>query len=177
MSGEQQQYPDGDYIGLLPESFNLRAQRRQPADINPCALLSLRMRLGDQVDSLDLSQLFFFGRGFEEFKRTRIPEWMARVVLNVPNPWIPDLSLETLASPGTWTPTILPQQGAPFNVLPAVLDYREHVEQGRAIFGGRLFGTLGRAEFTLNFLSRPASSASQAVATARRDEAQAPSTT
>lgn len=119
----------------------------------------LAFRILDQVDSLDLSQLFFFGRGFEEFQRSRIPEWMARVVLNLPNPWIPDLSLETLASPGTWTPTILPQQGAPFNVIPAVLDYREHVEQGRAIFGGRLFGTLGGAEVTLNFLSRPASSA------------------
>jgi hypothetical protein len=70
-----------------------------------------------------------------------------------------DLSLEVLASPGTWTPTILPQQGAPFNTIPAVLDYRENVGQGRAIYGARLLGTLGRAEATLNFLSRPASSA------------------
>ena len=55
LSGEQQQYPDGDYVGLLPDSFNLRAQRRQPADINPCALFSLRTRLNGQVDSLDVA--------------------------------------------------------------------------------------------------------------------------
>jgi hypothetical protein len=57
LSGEQQQYPDGDYVGLLPDSFHLRAQRRQPADINPCALFSLRMRLSDQVDSLDVAAI------------------------------------------------------------------------------------------------------------------------
>ena len=52
LSAEQQQYPDGKYEGLLPDSFNIPAQRRQPADINPCALVSLRLRLDGEVDSL-----------------------------------------------------------------------------------------------------------------------------
>jgi hypothetical protein len=51
-SAEQQQYPSGPHIGLLPDSFHVRLQRRQPADINPCALVSLRMALDGQVDSL-----------------------------------------------------------------------------------------------------------------------------
>jgi len=55
LSAEQQQYPDGPNMGLLPDSFNLRHQRRQPADINPCALLSLRMVLDGQLDSLSVA--------------------------------------------------------------------------------------------------------------------------
>ncbi len=54
LSGEQQQYPDGEYVGLLPDSFHVAAQRRQPADINPCGLTSLRMRLDGQLDSLSV---------------------------------------------------------------------------------------------------------------------------
>ncbi len=55
ISGEQQQYPDGPYIGLLPDSFNIPHQRRQPADINPCALVSLRMVLDGQLDFLSIA--------------------------------------------------------------------------------------------------------------------------
>jgi hypothetical protein len=53
-SAEQQQYPDGPHAGLLPDSFHIRLQRRQPADINPCALVSLRLALEGRVDSLSV---------------------------------------------------------------------------------------------------------------------------
>lgn len=52
ISAEQQQYPEGKWIGLLPDSFVLKTQTRNPARINPCALVSLRMALDGQVDSL-----------------------------------------------------------------------------------------------------------------------------
>jgi hypothetical protein len=55
ISAQQQQYPDGPYIGLLPDSFNIPHQRRQPADINPCALVSLQMALDGQVDFLSVA--------------------------------------------------------------------------------------------------------------------------
>ncbi|NQU25141.1 MAG: hypothetical protein HQ567_27965 [Candidatus Nealsonbacteria bacterium] len=55
LSAEQQQYPDGPHVGLLPDSFHLAAQRRQPADINPTALVSLRLALDGQVDFLSVA--------------------------------------------------------------------------------------------------------------------------
>ncbi len=55
ISGEQQQYPDGPSIGCLPDVFALPAQQRRPADINPGALVSLRLRLSGKLDSLDMA--------------------------------------------------------------------------------------------------------------------------
>lgn len=55
ISAQQQQYPDGPNVGLLPDSFNIAHQRRQPADINPCALASLQMALDGQVDFLSVA--------------------------------------------------------------------------------------------------------------------------
>ena len=55
ISAQQQQYPDGPYAGLLPDSFNLAAQRRQPADINPCALVSLQRLLDGQPEFLSVA--------------------------------------------------------------------------------------------------------------------------
>jgi hypothetical protein len=52
---EQMQYPDGPRVGCLPDSFNIPNQRRQPADINPCALVSLRLRLAGELDSLSIA--------------------------------------------------------------------------------------------------------------------------
>jgi len=52
ISGEQQQYPDREKIGLLPDSFALSTQQRRPADINPCALVSLRLALDGRLDAL-----------------------------------------------------------------------------------------------------------------------------
>jgi hypothetical protein len=55
ISAQQQQYPDGPNIGLLPDSFNLSRQRRQPANINPCALVSLQMAVDGEVDFLSVA--------------------------------------------------------------------------------------------------------------------------
>lgn len=52
LSAEQQQYPDGPWAGLLPDSFVLASQKRNPPRINPCALVSLRLVLDGQLDSL-----------------------------------------------------------------------------------------------------------------------------
>jgi len=52
ISAEQQQYPDGKWIGLLPDSFVIKTQTRNPARINPCAIASLRMMLDGELDSL-----------------------------------------------------------------------------------------------------------------------------
>ncbi|NLY00824.1 MAG: hypothetical protein GXY83_32435 [Rhodopirellula sp.] len=52
ISAEQQQYPDGKWIGLLPDSFVLETQQRRPWNINPCAVVSLRMALDGELDSL-----------------------------------------------------------------------------------------------------------------------------
>ena len=45
LSGIQQTYPDGPHTGLLPDSFNLLGQSRNPADINPGTLQVPAMRL------------------------------------------------------------------------------------------------------------------------------------
>ena len=50
-AAEQMQYTEGN-VGCLPDSFHLKGQRRNPADINPCALVSLRRRLAGEIDSL-----------------------------------------------------------------------------------------------------------------------------
>ena len=52
IAGEQMQYPDGSDRGLLPDSFTLEGQRRNGPRINPCALVSLRLVLDGQLDSL-----------------------------------------------------------------------------------------------------------------------------
>lgn len=56
VAAEQMQYPDGPTAGCLPDSFNLASQQRLPADINPCALVALRMRLDGQVDTLAVAR-------------------------------------------------------------------------------------------------------------------------
>ncbi len=50
--GEQMQYPDGPSQGCLPDAFDLRTQQRRPADINPGALVSLRLHLSGRLDNL-----------------------------------------------------------------------------------------------------------------------------
>ena len=52
ISGEQQEAPDGPFVGCLPDSFDLGAQRRQGPFINPCGLMSLRLVLDGELDSL-----------------------------------------------------------------------------------------------------------------------------
>jgi len=55
ISAEQQQYPEGRYAGLLPDSLTLPTQQRNPWRINPCALASLRLVLDGQVDFLSVA--------------------------------------------------------------------------------------------------------------------------
>ncbi len=55
ISAEQQQYPDGKWIGLLPDSVVLETQQRRPWNINPCAVVSLRMVLDGELDSLSVA--------------------------------------------------------------------------------------------------------------------------
>ena len=45
ISAEEQVYPDGPFVGLLPDSFNLTAQLRVPYNINPCVVHMLRRML------------------------------------------------------------------------------------------------------------------------------------
>ena len=52
ISAEQQQYPDGKFVGCLPDSIDIAAQTRHPWNINPCAIVSLRLILDGRVDSL-----------------------------------------------------------------------------------------------------------------------------
>jgi len=52
IAAEQMQYPDGEFAGCLPDSFDLAEQRRNPPNINPCALVSLRLVLEGELDGL-----------------------------------------------------------------------------------------------------------------------------
>lgn len=52
ISGEQMQYPDGEYAGLLPDALALESQERRPWTINPCPLVSLRLALEGKVDAI-----------------------------------------------------------------------------------------------------------------------------
>jgi hypothetical protein len=52
IAAEQMQYPDGEYAGCVPDSFSLAEQRRNPWNINPCAIVSLRLVLEGKLDAL-----------------------------------------------------------------------------------------------------------------------------
>jgi hypothetical protein len=55
LAAEQMQYPDGEFAGCLPDSFEIAEQRRLPVPINPCVLIALRQRLAAKLDSLDVT--------------------------------------------------------------------------------------------------------------------------
>jgi hypothetical protein len=50
---EQMQYIEGPSIGCLPDVFELPSQTRRPADINPSAVVSLRLLIEGKLDALD----------------------------------------------------------------------------------------------------------------------------
>lgn len=56
IAGEQQQYTEGPSRGLLADSFLLDTQRLLPFDINPCALVSLRLRLAGEAAGLEFAE-------------------------------------------------------------------------------------------------------------------------
>lgn len=53
IAAEQMQYPDGQFAGCIPDSFNLAEQHRNGPAINPCAVVSLRLKLEGQLEALD----------------------------------------------------------------------------------------------------------------------------
>lgn len=55
ITAEQMQYPDGEFAGTLPDSFNLGDQRRLPAYVNPCVLVALREKLAGRNDSVSVA--------------------------------------------------------------------------------------------------------------------------
>ncbi|MCX6899941.1 MAG: hypothetical protein NT105_14725 [Verrucomicrobia bacterium] len=52
ITAEQMQYPDGEFAGCVPDSFELATQTRRPWNINPCAVVSLRLALEGKLDAL-----------------------------------------------------------------------------------------------------------------------------
>ena len=116
---------------------------------------AIALRVLDTVNPLDLSQFLFIDRAFEEFDRIRIPQWFIRADYTIPNLMIPDLTAELILNPGAVTPTILPKQGAPYNLVPAFLRIRNNVNQGEPTAGGRVTGTAGGVQFSANFVTKP----------------------
>jgi hypothetical protein len=116
---------------------------------------ALGLRVLDTINPLDLRQFVFFDRIFEEFDRTRIPQWFIRANYTIPNESIPDLTGEFLLNPGAVVPTLVPSQGSPYNLLPALLKVKENVNQGEPTVGGRVTGTVGDVQFSANFLTKP----------------------
>ena len=55
ISGEQQQYTEGPSAGLLADSITLENQQLHPYDINPTALVQLRLRLHEQPAALEFA--------------------------------------------------------------------------------------------------------------------------
>ncbi|MCL2624564.1 MAG: hypothetical protein FWD31_12950, partial [Planctomycetaceae bacterium] len=55
IAAEQMQYSDGPCIGLLPDSFTLTTQHRNPADIIPTVLTMQRRRLQGQPSGVDVA--------------------------------------------------------------------------------------------------------------------------
>ena len=116
---------------------------------------ALGLRVLDTINPLDLRQFFFFDRIFEEFDKIRIPQWFLRANYMIANETIPDLTAEFILNPGLVVPTLLPEQGSPYNVLPGFLRIKNNVNQGEPTIGGRLTGSIDDVQFSLNFLTKP----------------------
>ncbi len=126
---------------------------------------TVAQRVLDVVNPLDLSQSFFFDRALEEFERIRVPQWFFRGSHTFPNNKMPDLTAEVIFNPGLVSPTILPEQGAPYNVVPnqvpsggaAPFEFRvkEDVDQGEPTAGMRVTGTYRDIQFSFNYLTKP----------------------
>ncbi len=116
---------------------------------------AIALRVLDTINPLDLSQFVFFDRAFEEFDRIRIPQWFIRANYTIPNLTIPDLTAEFILNPGDTVPTLLAEQGAPYNLVPHFLRIHDDVQRGEPTVGGRLTGTVSDLQFSLNFLTKP----------------------
>jgi len=116
---------------------------------------ALGLRVLDTVNPLELSWNLGTDRIFEEFDGIRVPQWFLRADYTIPNATIPDLTAELILNPGIVVPTILPPQGSPFNVVPALLKIKDNVNQGEPTVGGKLTGTIEDVQFSLNFITKP----------------------
>jgi hypothetical protein len=116
---------------------------------------ALGLRVLDTINPLELSQNLAMDRIFEEFDRVRVPQWFLRADYTIPNATIPDLTAELILNPGHVVPTILPKQGSPYNVVPAFLGVRDNINPGEPTVGGRLTGTIGDVQFSLNYITKP----------------------
>ena len=54
ITAERMQYPDGPCVGLLPDSFTLSTQHRNPADIIPTVIAMQRRRLQGEPSGVDV---------------------------------------------------------------------------------------------------------------------------
>ncbi|MCX7887743.1 MAG: hypothetical protein N3B01_10905, partial [Verrucomicrobiae bacterium] len=52
IAAEQMQWPDGPYVGCLPDYIVIPTQKRAPAPVTPNLLAMLRLRLSGEPDSL-----------------------------------------------------------------------------------------------------------------------------
>ena len=138
------------YIDYRKENLWLRIGKQSIAWGEAVAL-----RVLDIVNPLDLSQSIFFDRAAEEFDSIRIPQWFIRANYIISNTAVPDLTAEFLLNPGAVVPTLLPPQGSPYNVVPSVAKIKEKINQGEPTVGGRLSGTMGNVQFSLNFITKP----------------------
>lgn len=116
---------------------------------------AIALRVLDTVNPLDLNQFFFFDRAFEEFDRIRIPQWFLRAAYTIPNQTVEDLTAELILNPGHVVPTLLPEQGAPYNVVPAFIKQRDNINPGEPTVGGRMTGKVGDVQFSLNYVTKP----------------------
>lgn len=116
---------------------------------------TLGRRLLDVVNPLDLSWHLFLDPFVEEFDNSRVPEWFLRAVMRVPNPWIETLDLEAIANPGDSIPTLLPDRGSPYNLVPTFVTVKDRPARGHWIGGGRVFGDVAGASVSLAFVSKP----------------------
>ncbi|MDY6974439.1 MAG: DUF1302 family protein [Thermodesulfobacteriota bacterium] len=114
-------------------------------------------RILDIINPLEMSWHWTFEP--EEYENIRVPQWSIRAVYNVEQmisiPWLNDVYLEGFLNPGDFVPTIMPEPGAPFNVIPAFppfFNITETDRRGDLQYGFRLGYRIGQFFSTLNYL-------------------------
>jgi hypothetical protein len=116
---------------------------------------TLGRRVLDTVNPLDLGWHLFLEPFVEEFDNIRIPQWMARVGVPLPNPWSDETDLELIANPGDAISTQVPAIGSPYNLIPSFLSVDDDPARGHWTIGGRLLENVFGASLSLVALSKP----------------------
>lgn len=139
------------------------------------------LRTLDIINPLDLSQHLFIEAGGEQFDHIRIPVWAVRGQYEFES--IPGYSIDAFVIPGDYVPTGLPDNGAPFNLVPfpvppalflaapppgppfipgvhyfpfSGLRAEDEVDERRGEWEGgvRLLGEIKGVQYTLNYISK-----------------------